>query len=156
MSFTSKSPVAVARYALSVAEDALAPYAHRFSPKKYTQHQLFACLALKSFFKTDYRGIVVYLEDLPDLAGVLGLDSVPHWTTLQKAAGRVLAIPAAERLLAATLEAFSAPRRVGRRHCACRVGEDVGALMPAPAAAPALSEAVRRGPARAGGLGERL
>ncbi len=40
------------------AKDALPEYAHRFSPKKFTQHQLFAGLALKAFHNTDYRGIV--------------------------------------------------------------------------------------------------
>jgi transposase len=69
---------------------------------------------LKAFFKADYRGIVVYLEDLPDLAGVLGLAEVPHWTTLRKAAARLLAVPTAEKLLAATLERSSASRRVAR------------------------------------------
>jgi hypothetical protein len=35
---------------------ALLLYSHRNSPKKFTQHQLFACLVLKSFLRTDYRG----------------------------------------------------------------------------------------------------
>ena len=65
MSYTSKSPIDVAREALRAAEQALRPYAHKYSPKKFTQPQLFACLVLKTFFKTDYRGIVIYLEDLP-------------------------------------------------------------------------------------------
>jgi len=37
----------VALVALKVARDALPAYAHHFSPKTYTQHQLFACLALR-------------------------------------------------------------------------------------------------------------
>jgi hypothetical protein len=45
----------------------LKPYAHKYSPKKFTQPQLFACLVLKVFFKTDYRGIEKYLLDLSDL-----------------------------------------------------------------------------------------
>jgi Transposase DDE domain len=110
MSYTTKSPVAFARAALRAAAEALRPYAHRFSPKKFTQPQLFACLALKTFFKTDYRGITIYLEDLPDLARVLGLADVPHYTTLQKASKRLLKIPAAERLLTATVH-----RLLGRR-----------------------------------------
>ena len=57
----------VARQALAVATKALRPYAHRFSPKMFTQPQLFACLVLKTFFKTDYRGLARYLQDLPDL-----------------------------------------------------------------------------------------
>jgi transposase len=106
MSYTSKSPVDVARAALQVAADALPTYAHRFSPRKFTQPQLFACLVLKTFFKTDYRGIAIYLEDLPDLAALLGLKTVPHWTTLQKASKRLLSLPAADRLLGSTVERF--------------------------------------------------
>lgn len=51
MSFTSKSPVAVAREALYAAERSLPLYAHKYSPRKFTQPQLFACLVLKTFFK---------------------------------------------------------------------------------------------------------
>jgi hypothetical protein len=106
MSYTSKSPVDVARVALAVAADALPANVHRFSPRKFTQPQLFACLVLKAFFKTDYRGIAIYLEDLPDLAALLGLKTVPHWTTLQKASKRLLSLPAADRLLSSTVERF--------------------------------------------------
>ena len=44
--------------ALATAKRALPLYSHRHSPKKFTQHQLFACLVLKNFLKTDYRGLV--------------------------------------------------------------------------------------------------
>jgi hypothetical protein len=53
MSTTTKSPLAVARRALAVANTTLRPFAHRFSPQRYTQPQLFACLTRKVFFKTD-------------------------------------------------------------------------------------------------------
>jgi hypothetical protein len=113
MRYTSKSPVDVARVALRVATTALPRYAHRFSPKKFTQPQLFACLALKAFFKADYRRVAIYLEDLPDLARLLGLRVVPHWSTLQKASKRLLTLPAAGRFLTATVRRF-----LGRQ---CRV-----------------------------------
>jgi transposase len=119
MSFTSKSPVAVAREALHAAATALPRYAHRYSPKKYTQPQLFACLVLKTFFKTDYRGVVVLLDDLPDLRRLLGLAAVPHWTTLHKAARRLLTLAAADRLLTATVH-----RLLGRRRRLKRVAFD--------------------------------
>ena len=63
MSITSKSPKKDALAALKIGEEALPEYAHRFSPKRYTQAQIFACLVLKTFFKTDYRGIAAILED---------------------------------------------------------------------------------------------
>jgi DDE family transposase len=115
MSYTSKSPVDVARVALRVATQALPRYAHRFSPKKFTQPQLFACLVLKAFFKTDYRGVAIYLEDLPELARRLGLRVVPHWTTLQKAGKRLLTLPTAGRLLTATVQRCLGRRRRVRR-----------------------------------------
>jgi hypothetical protein len=40
----SKSPIAVLLTSLQVARDALPEYSHINSPKKFTQHQLFACL----------------------------------------------------------------------------------------------------------------
>ena len=78
------------RIAHIVARKALPAYAHRFSPKKFTQHQLFACLVLKEFLKLDYRGVWQLLLDTPDLRAVIELRATPHWTTLQKAADRLL------------------------------------------------------------------
>jgi hypothetical protein len=86
----TKSPRAVAREALRLAQEALPAYSSRFSRKDYTQHQLFALLALKTFFKTDYRGVVALLEDFPPLRQELGLADVPHYSTLCYAAKRLL------------------------------------------------------------------
>ena len=109
MSTTSKSPRKVALVALKVAQTALPAYAHRFSPRKFTQHQLFACLTLKAFFKTDYRGIAAILADMPDLRQAIGLKGVPHFTTLQKAARRLLVSIPANRLLDATVARTGRP-----------------------------------------------
>ena len=49
MSLTNKSPQDVAREALAAGTAALTLYSHKFSPKTFTQPQLFACLALKKF-----------------------------------------------------------------------------------------------------------
>jgi len=115
----TKSPLHVARRALAVGERGLRRYTHRFSPQVYTQPQLFACLVLKVFFKTDYRGIVVLLEDWDGLARTLGLRRVPHWTTLQKASRRLLSVPRANRLLTHTL-----PHLLGRRRRVRRAAFD--------------------------------
>jgi hypothetical protein len=66
MSKTCKSPRTVLVTAWIVAKAVLPKYSHRSSPKKFTQHQLFACLVLKAFLKTDYRGLVAHLQDSPD------------------------------------------------------------------------------------------
>ncbi|HEU4394361.1 MAG TPA: transposase, partial [Planctomycetota bacterium] len=65
-------------------------YSSRFSRKEYTQHQHFAILVLKQFFKTDYRGIVQMLEEWSDLREALGLRRVPHYSTLCYAEQRLL------------------------------------------------------------------
>jgi transposase len=119
MGTLTKSPRYVARRALAAGQAALRCYAHKYSPKKYTQPQLFACLVLKAFFKTDYRGIVIYLEDLPDLAALLGLRHVPHWTTLHKASRRLLVRRRVRRLLA-----FTISRVLGRRRRVKRAALD--------------------------------
>ena len=104
MSTTTKSPKKVARAAFKIAKSALPPYAHRYSPQKFTQPQLFVCLVLKIFFKTDYRGIVAILNDSPDLCKCFHLKTVPHFTTLQKASKRLLSLKIANQLLYSTIE----------------------------------------------------
>jgi hypothetical protein len=86
----TKSPRAVAQTALRLARGSLPAYSCRTSRKDFTQHQLFAILALKTFFETDYRGVVQYLRDFADLRDDLGLTKVPHYSTLCYAAGRLL------------------------------------------------------------------
>jgi hypothetical protein len=86
----TKSPRAVARAALRLAQDALPPYSAVRSRKDYTQHQLFAILALKTFLKTDYRGVVQFLADFAELRADLGLSKVPHYSTLSYAERRLL------------------------------------------------------------------
>ena len=86
----TKSPRAVAREALRLAQEALPAYSSKFSRQDFTQHQLFAILALKTFCKTDYRGAVQLLADFAELRRDLGLDKVPHYSTLCYAAGRLL------------------------------------------------------------------
>src|SRR4051812_5991343 len=126
MSTLSKSPLRVARAALAAAGDALPPYAHVYSPRKFTQPQLFACLVLKTFLKTDYRGVAAHLADHSDLRTTLGLRAVPHFTTLQKASRRLLRAPAARRLFAATVRRFLGRRRRVKRAAFDSTGLDCG------------------------------
>ncbi len=101
--------------ALATARRALPAYSHVCSPKTFTQHQLFACLALKNFLRTDYRGVVAHLADSPALVETLGLTKVPHYTTLQKAAKRLLLSAPARRLLEATVRLHMKRRRRVKR-----------------------------------------
>ncbi len=90
MATTSKSPKDVLVTAYHVAQQSLKAYSHRYSPKKFTQHQLFATLVLKGFLKTDYRGVVKHLADCATLADAIDLKKISHFTTLQKASRRLL------------------------------------------------------------------
>lgn len=85
----TKSPRAVVREALRLARGALPAYSSKYSRKDFTQHQLFAVLALKTFLKTDYRGVVQMLADFAELREELGLSEVPHYSTLCYAARRL-------------------------------------------------------------------
>jgi len=126
MSKLSKSPLRVAREAFTTAERILPYYAHRFSPHVYSQPQLFTCLVLKTFFKTDYRGMVAILEDMPELCRLLELKSIPHFTTLQKASQRLLTVPRARRLLGVTVRRFFRHRRRVPRVAFDSTGLDLG------------------------------
>lgn len=86
----TKSPKEVAAQAMEVAERSLSTYSATHSPKLYTQHQLFALVVLKQFFRTDLRGIVAIVKDSSDLREVLGLKRVPHYSTLSYAQDRFL------------------------------------------------------------------
>jgi hypothetical protein len=111
MTKLSKSPMNVARHALALANQALPLYANRYSPKTYTQPQLFVCLVLKTFFRTDYRGLTAILADFTALQAFLGLKRVPHYTTLQKASRRLLRAPFAKRLFRGSVRRFLGRRK---------------------------------------------
>ena len=112
MSKTSKSPKKVAQAAYNIAQNTLPDYSHRFSPKKFIQSQLFVCLVLKIFFKTDYRGVVEILKDSPDLCKVFDVSIIPHFTTLQKASKRLLTSQLADRLLESTVKIIHKSKKI--------------------------------------------
>ena len=103
----TKSAVALAKEALRAAERVMPPYSHKFSPKKYTQHQLFAILVVRQFLGRDYRGIIVLLKEWSDLREAMGLRTVPNYSTLCYAERRLMKKGA----LTASSTASSAPRR---------------------------------------------
>jgi hypothetical protein len=100
---TSKSPSRVLRAAYRLAQRVLPAYSHPCSPKKFTQHQLFACLVLKEFFRLDYRGVEALLAEDPSLRSIIELRVAPDFTTLHKACRRLLKLPACNRLLDETV-----------------------------------------------------
>lgn len=125
MSLTSKSPRTVILVALAVGRRTLPDHAHRFSPKVFTQPQLFACLAFMAFLRTDYRGIEQHLRDCPYWQQLIGLKRVPDHATLHRAAGRLFAAGVADRLMAATL-ALLKPRPRGRTNVPLAAADSTG------------------------------
>jgi hypothetical protein len=72
-------------------------------------------LVLKTFLRTDYRGICEFLQDWQELRDTLGLTKVPHFTTLQKASQRLLRSRRIHRLLSVTLRRYYKRRRKIKR-----------------------------------------
>jgi hypothetical protein len=117
---TSKSPRRVLQYAHLIGQLVLPDYSHPNSRRDYTQPQLFACLVLKEFLRLDYRKLNGLLKDSPDLAAAIDLDKnphfkIPHFTTFQKAAARLLRNRHAQRYLDKTIRLAQVQRRLPRR-----------------------------------------
>ena len=86
----TKSPLALAKEAFQIAQAGLNPYSSKYSPRRYTQHQIFAILILRQFLKTDYRGITQILNDWSDLRQALDIKKIPHYSTLCYAEQKLL------------------------------------------------------------------
>ena len=85
----SKSPLELAKVALEAAREAIPQYSSRFSRHDYTQHQLYALVALRRLLRTDYRGLEATLHDWTELRDALGLSRVPDHSTIQRAERRL-------------------------------------------------------------------
>lgn len=115
MATTSKSPKRILQVAHQLGKQKLRPYSHRNSPKKFTLPQLFACLVLKEFLRLDYRKLSALLNDAPGLAAVIELKHVPHFSTFQKAAARLLVSRRVQQLLDETIEVAKEQRVMKRK-----------------------------------------
>src|ERR1041385_4577741 len=79
----------VAILAMRLGSRHLADYGATRSRHDFTQRQLMACLILRAYLKTTYRGVLEFLSISPSLREELGLqDKLPHYTTLQKFSAR--------------------------------------------------------------------
>src|SRR4029079_4257365 len=107
---TTKSPLRLLLVGHALGRRSLRDYWHPCAPKKFTLPQLFACLVLKEFLRLDYRKLSALLEDSPSLAAAIELKSIPHFTTFQKTAQRLLLAPHARRLLDETVRTAKASR----------------------------------------------
>jgi len=107
MSKTTKSPLTLARTAYEAGQKALPKYAHKFSRHDFTCAQLFAVLVMRKFLKVDYRGVIAYLAEWAELREAIDFhDKLPHFTTPQKAAAKLLDDALIRKLLTQTLAQF--------------------------------------------------
>ena len=83
----------MAKKALEVGRQTYDDYAHVNSPKKFTQPQLFACLAVKEALGLGYQAMTTRLREWSDLRDALELDGVPGSSTLHDAQARLLKSP---------------------------------------------------------------
>jgi hypothetical protein len=70
---------------------------------------------LKEFLGLDYRKLSALLVDAPALSGAIGIAEVPHFTTFQKAARRLLRSSRAHRLLSATVREATRRQVIAKR-----------------------------------------
>jgi hypothetical protein len=89
---------------LSVCRRHLAAYSCKKSKHDFTQAQLMTCLLLKAYLKLDYRGLQDVLASSEKLCQQLGLESVPHYTTVQKFSQRLADPELIDSLLATVLK----------------------------------------------------
>jgi hypothetical protein len=64
-------------------------YSCKFSTRNYTQHQHFVLILLKQYIGTNYRGTIELVNLMSKGKQALGLDQVPHFTTLHKFVSRI-------------------------------------------------------------------
>jgi hypothetical protein len=70
--------IGVARRAMRLGKDHLSDYGAVTSRKDFTQRQLMACLVLRAYLKTTYRGVIEILETSEALRTELGMkDRLP-------------------------------------------------------------------------------
>jgi hypothetical protein len=90
----------VAALAMQLGSRHLADYGATRSRHDFTQRQLMACLILRAYTKTTYRGVIEFLSVSPSVRQELGLqDQLPHYTTLQKFSTRSKVLEIADAMI---------------------------------------------------------
>jgi Transposase DDE domain len=99
----------VAALAMQLGSRHLADYGAIRSRHDFTQRQLMACLILRAYTKTTYRGVLEFLSVSPSVRRELGLqDKLPHYTTLQKFSARSKVLEIADQMIRTIGEAAGA------------------------------------------------
>jgi spore coat protein U-like protein len=101
----------VAELAMRLGGRHLADYGSARSRHDFTQRQLMACLILRAYLKTTYRGVLELLAVSPNLSEALGMrDKLPHYTTLQKFSARSRVLAIADAMIRTVGRAAGAPQ----------------------------------------------
>jgi IS5 family transposase len=69
---------------LGVVVKEVSEYSSKYSRKDFTQHQLMVLCCLMQKYKRKYREFIEILEVATKLQEFLGIDKIPHFTTLNK------------------------------------------------------------------------
>lgn len=104
--------LAVVRVSMRVGRRCMRAYSCAKSPKVFTQPQLLACLILKAYTKTSYRGVIELLALMPSVYEAIGLRQLPDHSTLCKFAERKDVLAIVDRCLARLVEEVGASRRI--------------------------------------------
>jgi len=128
----------VAALAMQLGSRHLADYGANTSRHDFTQRQLMACLILRAYTKTTYRGVLELLAVSPSLRRELGLgDKLPHYSTLAKFSSRSQVLEMADAMIrsigqaafrqtseptAAAMDATGLETATASAHCQCRRG----------------------------------
>ena len=90
----------VAALAMQLGSRHLADYGATRSRHDFTQRQLMACLILRAYTKTTYRGLLEVLSVSPSLRQALSLqDKLPHYSTLAKFSSRSQVLEIADAMI---------------------------------------------------------
>src|SRR5271163_2933833 len=128
----------VATLAMQLGSRHLADYGANTSRHDFTQRQLMACLILRAYTKTTYRGVLELLAVSPSLRQELGLgDKLPHYSTLAKFSSRSQVLEIADAMIktigqaafrqagqatAAAMDATGLETTTASAHFQCRKG----------------------------------
>src|SRR5580698_5245660 len=116
----------VAALAMQLGARHLSDYGANTSRHDFTQRQLMACLILRAYTKTTYRGLLELLAVSPSLRQELALtDKLPHYSTLAKFSERSQVLEIADAMIGtigqASFKARPAPTAASA-HFQCRRG----------------------------------
>src|ERR1700729_792321 len=109
----SKEPVVerVADLAMQLGSRHLADYGATTSRHDFTQRQLMACLILRAYLKTTYRGVLELLAASAGVRHELGLqEKLPHYSTLAKFSARSQVLEIAQKMVEEIGKAAAAQR----------------------------------------------